>query len=99
MNFSKLKNAFAEWLNNLLYSSRTPVLNTLISLKAFIWLTATILLLYVFGFETEQDELEQVFLGLDVVLIIYFSTFLIRLLYEFRRTEFIKNNKLETFWY
>jgi potassium uptake TrkH family protein len=97
MKFSKLKNAFAEWLNNLLYSSRTTVLNTLISLKAFIWLTATILLLFVFGFETEKDELKQVFLGLDVVLIVYFSTFLVRLLYEFRRTEFLKNNKLETF--
>ena len=97
MKFSKLKNSFAEWLNNLLYSSRTPVLNTLISLKAFIWLTATILLIFVFGFDIETEELNQVFLGLDVVLIIYFSTFLIRLLYEFRRTEFLKNNKLESF--
>ncbi|MGJ3236468.1 TrkH family potassium uptake protein [Marivirga sp.] len=95
MKFSKLKNEITEWLNNAIYNSRSAVLNTLISLKAFIWLTAAILLFFVFGFETESNELEQVFLGLDVVLIIYFFSFLIRLLYEFRRTEFLKNNKLE----
>lgn len=95
MKFSKLKNEITEWLNNAIYNSRSAVLNTLISLKAFIWLTAAVLLFFVFGFETESNELEQVFLGLDVVLIIYFFTFLIRLLYEFRRTDFLKNNKLE----
>lgn len=95
MDFSKLKNEITEWLNNAIYNSRTAVLNTLVSLKAFIWLTAAVLLFFVFGFETESNELEQVFLGLDVVLIIYFFSFLIRLLYEFRRTEFLKNNKLE----
>ncbi|MGM0580590.1 MAG: TrkH family potassium uptake protein [Bacteroidota bacterium] len=95
MDFSKLKNEITEWLNNAIYNSRTAVLNTLVSLKAFIWLTAAVLLFFVFGFETESNELEQVFLGLDVVLIIYFFSFLIRLLYEFRRTEFLMNNKLE----
>jgi potassium uptake TrkH family protein len=95
MDFSKLKNEITEWLNNAIYNSRTAVLNTLVSLKAFIWLTAAVLLFFVFGFETESNELEQVFLGLDVVLIIYFFSFLIRLLYEFRRTDFLKNNKLE----
>ncbi|RUA34234.1 MAG: ATPase [Bacteroidetes bacterium] len=95
MDFSKLKNEITEWLNNAIYNSRGAVLNTLVSLKAFIWLTAAVLLFFVFGFEAESNELEQVFLGLDVVLIIYFFSFLIRLLYEFRRTEFLKSNKLE----
>jgi potassium uptake TrkH family protein len=96
MNFSKLKNEITEWLNNAIYNSRSAVLNTLASLKAFIWFTAAVLLFFVFGFETESNELEQVFLGLDVVLIIYFFSFIIRLLYEFRRRDFLKNNKLET---
>jgi len=96
MNFSKLKNEITEWLNNAIYNSRSAVLNTLASLKAFIWFTAAVLLFFVFGFETESNELEQVFLGLDVVLIIYFFSFIIRLLYEFRRRDFLINNKLET---
>ncbi|WNB18229.1 TrkH family potassium uptake protein [Marivirga arenosa] len=95
MKFSRLKNSITEWLNNAIYNSRSAVLSTLVSLKAFIWLTAAVLLFFVFGFETEANELEQVFLGLDIVLIIYFFSFIIRLLYEFRRTEFLLNNKLE----
>ncbi|PTB95684.1 ATPase [Marivirga lumbricoides] len=95
MKFSKLKNAFAEWLNNAIYSSRTSVLNTVSSLKAFMWLAATVLLLYVFGFDVDEKGLKQIFLALDVVLLIYFLTFLTRFLYSFRRYEFLKNHILE----
>lgn len=96
MKFSKLRNSFTEWLNNLLYNSREPVLNTVSSLKAFIWITAAVLLVFVFGFETGKEELRQVFLGLDIVLFIYFLTFVIRLLYSFRRRAFLRSHLLET---
>ncbi len=95
MKFSKIKNLLVEKLNNAVYASRNAVLNTISSLKAFIGLTATVLLLYVFGFETKISDLKQVFLGLDIVLIIYFFTFVLRLLYTFRRSEFLKNHLLE----
>jgi len=95
MNFTKLRNSIVEKLNNAIYGSRNAVLNTVTSLKAFIWLTASVLLLYVFGFETEREDLRQVFLGLDIVLVIYFLTFLVRILYSFRRGEFIKSHLLE----
>ena len=96
MKFSKIKNVLIENLNNAIYSSKNAVLNTISSLKAFIWLTASVLLMYVFGFETEQDDLKQVFLGLDIVLVIYFVTYLVRFIYSFRRREFLKAHKLET---
>ncbi|MFQ3214697.1 MAG: trk system potassium uptake protein TrkH [Marivirga sp.] len=96
MKISKLRNVLVEKLNNAIYSSKDAVLNTIISLKAFIWLTATVLLIYVFGFETKDEDLQQVFLGLDIVLIIYFLTFLVRFIYSFRRRIFLKEHVLET---
>lgn len=96
MKFSKIRNVLVEKLNNAIYSSKDAVLNTITSLKAFIWLTASVLLIYVFGFETGQEDLRQVFLGLDIVLIIYFLTFLVRLTYSFRRRAFLKEHVLET---
>ncbi|GAB3330320.1 hypothetical protein GCM10027429_07460 [Marivirga atlantica] len=95
MKLSKFRNLLIEKLNNAIYGSRNAVLNTISSLKAFIWLTASVLLLYVFGFETRDEDLKQVFLGLDIVLIIYFLTFLVRLLYSFRRREFLRTHILE----
>ncbi len=95
MKFSKIKNLFAEWLNNAIYKSKDAVLTTITSLKVFIWIAATILLLYIFGFEVNDQELGQIFLALDIILLFYFLTFLVRFIYSFRRLEFLKTHLLE----
>lgn len=95
MDFSKLKNIFIESLNNAVYKSKRPVLTTVRSVKVFVLLTSSIILLYLFGFDTDNKELGKIFLLLDILLLFYFLSFLTRYLYSFRRFEFLKTHFLE----
>jgi Trk-type K+ transport system membrane component len=95
VKFTKIKNLFSEWLNNAIYKSKDAVLTTITSIKVFIWIAAAIILLYIFGFDVNDQELSQIFLALDIILLFYFLTFVVRLLYAFRRFEFLKTHTLE----
>ncbi|WKV13707.1 potassium transporter TrkG [Marivirga harenae] len=95
MNISRIKNTIIELLNNAIYKSKKPVLTTVRSVKVFLWIAACVILLYEFGYDVSSDELKQVFLALDIILLFYFLSFIIRWLYSFRRLEFLQSHKLE----
>jgi trk system potassium uptake protein len=95
MPFKTLKNNVAEWLNNLLYPSKNRVMQSVAILKVIIGSLAICLLLYIFGFELESRELRQVMVALDIILLLYLSTFLVRFVYAFRRFEFLRTHKFE----
>lgn len=95
MKISRFKNTIIELLNNAIYKSKKPVLTTVRSVKVFLWIAASVILLYEFGYDVNKEELKQVFLALDIILFFYFLSFLIRWLYSFRRLEFLQSHKLE----
>ncbi|MDN4166381.1 potassium transporter TrkG [Cytophagales bacterium LB-30] len=95
MNLKKAKNAFVEWLNNLLYNSKVRVLNSVRAIRILASFAALGLIGYALGFTLSPQSLQQVFYGLDVVLYTFAATFLVSLLYSFRRTEYLRNHIFE----
>lgn len=73
MKISRFKNTIIELLNNAIYKSKKPVLTTVRSVKVFLWIAASVILLYEFGFDVNKEELEQVFLALDIILFFIFK--------------------------
>ena len=95
MRFNQLKNNLSEWLNRSLYNSRSKAYTSIRSITLLISLAALVLLVYSIGFELNTVQTKQVFLGLDIVFGIFAITYLARLLYAFRRVNFLRRHKFE----
>jgi len=92
----KLKKYFsAERLNNLLYDTRSKVLKVARYLTATGTLAGFALLIYLFGFEHTEAELQTSFLLMDVLLVLLLLLFLLRWLYAFRRRKFLRERAIE----
>ncbi|MFA0961359.1 TrkH family potassium uptake protein [Roseivirga sp. BDSF3-8] len=96
MKLKRLKNQFSESLNNFLYGSR----QTAYALTRAITLLASIaalgLLIYVYGFEPREREVTRIFNWLDFIFVIFVISFGVRIIYAFRRREFLKDNLFES---
>ena len=95
MKFSRLKNNIAETLNHLLYGSRDRAYSSIRTITFISSVAAMGLLIYSFGFPLTPHERRQLFYGFDIVFAIFVVAYLIRWLYAFRRTEFVKKHFFE----
>lgn len=89
------KDLIAERLNRFLYDSRTTglkVMRIITSVATFIGL---FLLVYAYGYDIREKNLELLLKGTDVIFTIFVVSYLIRLLYAFRRSDFLKETYLE----
>ncbi|MDX2305362.1 MAG: potassium transporter TrkG [Microscillaceae bacterium] len=85
-----------EKFNELLYSSRDKIyaiLGITDNITLFIALGA---LIYSIGFDLESDEISQVFRWLEGLIVIFIIDYFIRMLYSFKRIEYIKEKFLES---
>ncbi len=82
-------------LNRLLYGSRSKAYTSIRSITLISSLAAVVLLVYSIGFELTPEQTRQVFLGLDIVFGIFALTYLVRVIYAFRRFDFIKRHRFE----
>lgn len=95
MNLNKLKNNIAETLNRFLYESRGKAYGIIRAITFISSIAAIGLLTYRFGFTLTPLQERQVFYGLDLVFAIFVVAFLVRWLYAFRRTEFLRKHVFE----
>ena len=95
MKLGKLKNVVTEALNSLLYESRTAAYRTIFWVRLLNSLAAIGLLTYGYGFEVEAEALRSIFIALDLVFGVFVLQYLLRLLYAFRRLEFLQTNRFE----
>ena len=95
MNLKRLRYVLTEKLNSLLYSSRDRAFNIIFWVRIINSLAAMSLLTYGYGFELDEATLRQIFVYLDVAFAIFLFQFLLRLLYAFRRTDFLSQNRFE----
>jgi trk system potassium uptake protein TrkH len=95
MNLNKLKNNIAESLNHFLYESRDRFYAIIRAVTFIISFAAIGLLTYRFGFSLTEQQERQVFFGLDLVFAVFVIAFLVRWLYAFRRTKFLRKHLFE----
>jgi potassium uptake TrkH family protein len=87
---------FSGKLNQLLYGSRKTVLKLVVIFRILTALSLFGLLVFTFGFYHENLYLKKLFDWFDFLLLIYVITYLVRMLYTFRKTTFFRENKFET---
>lgn len=95
MKLSKLKNTIAENLNHFLYGSRERAYTAIRTITFISSIAAFGLLTYRFGFTLSPQEERQIFYGLDLVFAIFVVAYLVRWLYAFRRTDFLRKHLFE----
>jgi potassium uptake TrkH family protein len=84
-----------ERLNSLLYGSKERIYYLLRLLTYFNSLVAIGLLIYGYGFNLTHEEVARIFVWLDAAFVIFVITYLLRILYSFRRREFVKRTGTE----
>jgi len=85
----------AEHLNRILYQSRSLALKISRLVSGIAALVGMAILLYLFGFIPSPEQAAISYLLIDVLLLVFLFSFLLRWLYAFRRTDFIKQHRLE----
>lgn len=95
MNIRKLRNKISGSLNNLLYNSREIASQGIKYITILSSLSALGLLIYVYGFEPDREILLRLFYWIDIIFVLFLGLFLARLLYAFKKWEFIKTHKFE----
>ena len=98
MRISKLKDDALSKFNSLLYSSKKRIRAIIGWLKGSSAIVGVALVTYGYGFDLhEEEKMEQIFLAIDLVFVIFVLGFVIRLLYAFRRITFVKERPFELF--
>ncbi|HAA15793.1 MAG TPA: ATPase [Cytophagales bacterium] len=95
MKLAAVRKKVAEKLNTFLYGSRDLAFRILYWVRIINSLIAIGLLTYGYGFELDQAALQKVFVWLDVNFLVFGLQYLARLLYAFRREEFLRGNRFE----
>lgn len=95
MKLNKLKNNISENLNHFLYESRENAYTAIRTITFISSIAAIGLLTYRFGFTLTAEEERQIFYGLDLVFAIFVIAYLVRWLYAFRRTDFLRKHLFE----
>lgn len=89
------KNLIAERLNLFLYDSRTLALRITRIVTSLVTFIGLFLLIYAYGYDIRAKNLALLLRGTDVVFTIFVISYLTRLLYAFRRWDFLKDTFVE----
>ena len=92
MSFQKFRIRFTQSLNNLLYSSKQRAEFIFRLISAISSVAAILLLIYSYGFEPPARTLITLFRALDLVFVLFVLTFVGRVLYSFRRRQYLRQN-------
>jgi trk system potassium uptake protein len=95
MGIKRLINVIGDKLNFILYNSKSNAYNAINLIRLLSSIGALALIIYGYGFELPQAELDRVFYGLDILFGIFVITYLGRFLYAFRKRDFLYNNMFE----
>ncbi len=89
------KDLISERLNKTLYGSRTIVLVITRIVMTLATLAGLSLLAYGYGFNPQGKNLQQLLQGIDTIFGVFVVTYLVRWLYAFRRTNFLRSTRFE----
>ncbi len=88
--------AWADKFNSFLYNTRERVLNSYRNVLGVATLIGIAILIIIYGFELEQNVRDVLFNILDLIFGLFVLSFLLRMLFNFQRLEFIKDNMTES---
>lgn len=91
----KIGDKIAQFFNNLLYSSREKAESGLKAVTLTASLAALGLIIYAYGFEIRPNEQKAIYIGLDIIFLIFVLAYAIRFLYAFQRRVFLKTHWFE----
>lgn len=89
------KDIISENLNRVLYDSRPMALKITRFVMSIATFGGLILLIYAYGFDPRKKNHDLLLQLTDLVFAIFVISYLVRLLYAFRRTEFFRSTYLE----
>ena len=89
------KDVVAERLNRVLYDSRSVALKVIRVVTSMTTFAGLFLLVYAYGYDLHEKNLALMLKGTDLVFTIFVVSYLLRLLYAFRRREFLKDTFVE----
>lgn len=89
------KDVLSARLNKVLYSSRPVALKSMRIATGMATIAGLVVLILAFGFNVGQVNLHFLLQVTDVIFTIFVISYLIRLLYAFRRSEFLRSTRLE----
>lgn len=88
--------AWVDRFNSFLYNTRERVLRSYRNVLGLATLIALSILIVVYGFELSQNTIEILFNVLDLIFGLFVFSFLLRLLFNFQRWQFIRENITES---
>ncbi len=89
------KDFLSERLNKLLYDSRPAVLAVTRVVMTLATLSGLVLLVYMYGYNPHGKNLHHALAGIDVIFTVFVVSYLVRLLYAFRRMEYLRSTRFE----
>lgn len=89
--------AWTDKFNSYLYNNRDKVLSTYRRIIRNSTFVAFLILIVNYGFELSSDTRETLFQVLDIIFGLFVISFLLRMLFNFQRIAFIKENLIEAF--
>lgn len=88
--------AWADKFNSFLYNTRERVLGSYRTVMAIATLLALSILIVIYGFVLEQNTIEILFNFLDLIFGLFVLSFLLRMLFNFQRWKFVRENITES---
>lgn len=89
------RDALSARLNKVLYSSRSVALKSMRIATGMATIAGLVVLILAFGFNVRQVNLHFLLQVTDVIFAVFVISYLIRFLYAFRRSEFLRSTRLE----
>jgi len=94
--FLSLARQIRDNINNLLFTSRERVFKSLRIFNLLNLVVAIFFLIFTFGFHLNQEQIDQIYQWLQIAIVLFVLDYFIRLVYSFKRWEFVIENSLES---